>query len=810
MGHRGRSPDARSLSVVELSDSGPGDELTDHLAAVLDGLPEPEPVDGDLGPEEEDDLIRLLDAQMGSRWTDVAARRLHARGLGRALFSSAGHEADAAVSLAARVGDPVFPHHRSGALFLARSLQAGHRDGLVDLALGLVGSGDDPAAGGRRHLIAHPELAIVPQTSTVAGHLPRALGVAWALGRQSGLPVRLRRPLRWRDDSVVIAGFGDAAANHSTATGTINAAAWAAGRQIPVPMLFVCEDNGWGLSTRTPAGWIRSLYQDRPGLEYRYAEGTDPVATLRTAREAVRLARESQVPVLLHLSTVRLGGHTVQDREARYRSEAEIVGDVERDPLAATMRSVVGAGLLTAAELRRRWIQTRDAVGRAVGEAVLRPPSVGDDRGSVPTVPLRPGPIRDAAIAAAEDAERRRVFAEALPEDAGPLTLSQVLNRTLVDAGATSVHLVVLGQDVARRGGTDGVTDGLRRRLGASRVLDTLLDERVVLGLGLGAGLAGLLPVPEIPQQGFLRSGADQLGGEATALRFVSRGTFRNPLVLRVAGLGRPSGVGGHWPHDTALASLREIPGLVVACPSHPGDAAPMLRTCLAAAEVDGAVVVVIEPAALYHERDLWDGDGGWCVRYPAPRQWEAGHVPVGRAGTWGSGTDLTLVTYGNGLRLSLRVADRLREEGVDSRVVDLRWLNPLPIEDVVREARMSGRVLIVDEARRSAGVSEAVITELLEAGYSGRLARVVAEEGPVPPGQEFSSVPLTERDVLDGARALVRRRPAGDHGPADGKDAPTGSSDDPGGGPGEDGPSPVQEKQVPEQVQKEQSVLSG
>jgi 2-oxoisovalerate dehydrogenase E1 component len=257
------------------------------------------------------------------------------------------------------------------------------------------------------------------------------------------------------------------------------------------------------------------------------------------------------------------------------------------------------------------------------------------------------------------------------------------------------------------------------------------------------------------------------------------------------------------------LASLREIPGLIVACPAHPGDAAAVLRTCLAAAEVDGAVVVLLEPSALYHERDLLDGDGEWCATYPSPQRWKAGHVPVGRAGTWGSGTDLTIVSYGNGLRMSLRVAHRLESEGVGTRVVDLRWLNPLPVEDVVREAGVTGRVLIVDESRRSAGVSEPLITELLESGYTGRLARVVSEDSFVPDGEEARAVLLAEQDVLEGARALVDRhpaeRPATESGPAADGGAPRILPDPPGrGGPRDEVIMPTDyERSVPSGSQK-------
>ena len=176
-----------------------------------------------------------------------------------------------------------------------------------------------------------------------------------------------------------------------------------------------------------------------------------------------------------------------------------------------------------------------------------------------------------------------------------------------------------------------------------------------------------------------------------------------------------------------------------------------------AAAAVDGSVCVVVEPIALYHERDLLEpGDGGWLAPYPPPAEWAQGHVPIGRAATWGNGRDLTIATFGNGLRMSLRVAARLRTEGIGVRVVDLRWLAPLPIEDVLAQAQVTGRLLVVDEGRASGGVSEGLVTGLLEAGYDGRLARVAGDNGIVPLGAAASLVLVSEPDIESAARGLL------------------------------------------------------
>ena len=150
----------------------------------------------------------------------------------------------------------------------------------------------------------------------------------------------------------------------------------------------------------------------------------------------------------------------------------------------------------------------------------------------------------------------------------GHLTLAASVTEALADALAGDRRVVVFGEDVADKGGVYGATRGLARRFGAGRVFDTLLDEQAILGLALGAGLAGLLPVPEIQYLAYLHNAEDQLRGEAATLPFFSQGAYRNPMVVRVAGLGYQKGFGGHFHNDNALAVLRDIPGLVVACPA--------------------------------------------------------------------------------------------------------------------------------------------------------------------------------------------------------------------------------------------------
>ncbi len=729
-----------------------------------------EPVrDGtDLTGEQADALFA---AQLASRHLDLAARWLRSFGEGYYTIGSAGHEGNAAVAEALRPTDPALVHYRSGAFYCARAGQVENIDPIRDVLRGLVASSEDPIAGGRHKVFGHPDLEIIPTTSTIGSHLPRAVGLGFAIERSR----RLGGEPRWAADAVAVCSFGDASINHASAVAALNTAGWCDHNGLRLPVLFVCEDNGIGLSVRSPAGWVEAMLASRPGLRYATADGCDLAATYDAAAQSVAWVRRHRRPAILHLSTVRLMGHAGADAEVAYRPAAEVARDLARDPLVATATLLVSAGLATAAELLTRY----DEVGwqvRKVAEEVLAEPKLADAADVVaPLAPRRPVRVSRAVAEAGSTfavprhadglppaaAGRHRAFGGKLPEQAGPMTLAQAINATLTDVLVTWPQSFVFGEDVAVKGGVYGVTKSLRERFGAGRVFDTLLDETSVLGFGLGAGLGGMLPIPEIQYLAYLHNAEDQLRGEAATMSFFSKGAYRNPMVVRVAGLAYQQGFGGHFHNDNAVGVLRDIPGLVVACPARPDDGAALLRTCLAAASVDGTVSVFLEPIALYHTRDLHaDGDNQWVCPYPAPNDWAGAHVPIGRARVdlLGSGEDLTIITFGNGVRMSLRVAAQLAAAGVGTRVVDLRWLAPLPVADIIREASATGRVLVADETRRSGGVGEGVLAALVDAGYVGVARRVASVDSLVPLGPAAAHVLVGEDSIMQGARSLLER----------------------------------------------------
>ena len=219
-------------------------------------------------------------------------------------------------------------------------------------------------------------------------------------------------------------------------------------------------------------------------------------------------------------------------------------------------------------------------------------------------------------------------------------------------------------------------------------------------------------------------------------------------LVDLIAGLGYQKGFGGHFHNDNSIAVLRDIPGLIVACPSTGADAALMLRECVRLAREEQRVIVFLEPIALYPMRDLHaDKDGLWMCRYPAGSQ----GVAFGEVGVYGAGKDLAIVTYGNGHYLSRQAEQALRERGVDLRIIDLRWLSPLPEAALLEAADGCRRVLIVDECRRSGNLSEALMALFVERKRIPA-ARIAAQDSFIATGPAYAATLPSKDDIFAAA----------------------------------------------------------
>ncbi|MBA3486817.1 MAG: MFS transporter [Lysobacter sp.] len=710
----------------------------------------------------------LFESQLVSRHLDLMARVLRVQNKVFYTIGSSGHEGNAMVARLTRHTDPAFLHYRSGAFMAERfrklpGLDGKPMDPVMDSALSLAASQDDPISGGRHKVWGSKPLWVLPQTSTIASHLPKALGTAIAIeaGRRIGhaLPIP--------DDSIAICSFGDASANHATAQTAFNAAAWTAYQKLPAPVLFVCEDNGIGISVKTPGGWIGNRFRTMDGLDYFAADGLDLASGYADVQRAVEHCRRRRRPTFLHLKTTRIMGHAGTDFEIEWRSVEELCAVEATDPLLRSAGIALQSGLMSADEVLALYEATRKRCFAAAEEADRRPKLDKLATVIAPLAPYTPAAVKAEAERADFAGRRLEVFGSdaKLPERQPPRHLAIQINNALHDTFAKYPEALLFGEDVAQKGGVYTVTKGLQKAFGARRVFNTLLDETMILGMAQGFANVGLLPLPEIQYLAYFHNACDQLRGEAASLQFFSNDQYRNPMVVRIAGLGYQRGFGGHFHNDNSITALRDIPGLVVGCPSRGDDAVTMLRTLTALAKVDGRVAVFLEPIALYMTKDLHEpGDGGWLTAYPPPG--EAMTIGQGRvyAPQDANGDDLVILTYGNGVPMSLRAALTIEQKlGWKARVIDLRWLVPLDERFILESARGAKRIIVVDEGRRSAGVGEGVVTALSEGGLGAvPMRRVVGVDTYTPLAGAALLVIPCEGDIVAAAQALAGAEGAG------------------------------------------------
>lgn len=690
-------------------------------------------------------LAEMFLSQCVSRQMDRISRRLQARGEGFYTIGSSGHENNAAIAEALRLDDMAFLHYRSAAFQIHRAKKLPGQTPSWDMLLSFAASSEDPISAGRHKVLGSKPLFIPPQTSTIASHLPKAVGAALSIGLARKLKLEEAALPR---DSVILCSFGDASANHSTAQGAFNTAAWAAYQGSPMPIVFLCEDNGIGISTRTPRGWIEATFRNRTGLEYMRCSGIDVADTYRGAVQAAAFARRERMPVFLHMDCVRLYGHAGSDVQATYLTKAQIEADEDRDPLLHTAALLIEEGIASPAEVLDIYNDTETRLTRVAELAIKRPKLTTSEAVMESIVP----PPRPALRTNQPPAEAREaMFARDRTLMDKPQHMARLLSWALADLMLAHPEIIVAGEDVGPKGGVYNVTAKLHERFGSARVINTLLDEQSILGLGIGAAHNNLLPITEIQFLAYVHNAEDQLRGEAATLSFFSSGQYTNPMIVRIAGLGYQKGFGGHFHNDNSLAVFRDIPGLVLAVPSNGADAVGMLRECVRLAREEQRVIVFVEPIALYMTRDLHEeGDALWTSDYAAPG--EAKPIRLGELGVHGDGTDLAIVTYGNGYYLSRQAEKILSDEhGLKLRVIDLRWLAPLNEDGLLEAVRGCGRILVVDECRKTGSQSEALMALFTERAPDIRIARLTAEDSFIPLGRG-ATLTLPSRDSIVAA----------------------------------------------------------
>ena len=322
------------------------------------------------------------------------------------------------------------------------------------------------------------------------------------------------------------------------------------------------------------------------------------------------------------------------------------------------------------------------------------------------------------------------------------MTFIESVRDTLAQEMRRDESIVVLGEDVGKKGGVFLATDGLYAEFGGDRVLDTPLSESMIVGVSIGAAIAGLRPVPEIQFADFIFPAFNQILSEAARMRFRSNGAFACPMTLRAPYGG---GVHGALYHSQSVeAFFAHIPGLKVVIPSTPYDARGLLRASIR----DDDPVLFFEHKKMYRSvrGDVPDGD------YT---------IPIGQAKVTREGSDVTVIGYGLMAHYALEAADLLEGEGVSVEVVDLRTLRPLDGETLLASVRKTGKAVIAYEDNRFGGFGAEIAAILAEEAFESLDGPIVRVTGPDVPGVPYNHVledwfmPNPDR-IADAVRRLA------------------------------------------------------
>jgi 2-oxoisovalerate dehydrogenase E1 component len=563
--------------------------------------------------------------------------------------------------------------------------------------------GTNRGRGGSMH-IADPKLGIFGANGIVAAGLPIAMGAATA--------AQLRA-----DGGVAVAFFGDGAVAQGAFHEALNlAAVW------HLPAVFFCENNGYAEFSPVETQQAAPLEQRAAGYgaEYVAVEGNDVVATAAAMGEVVAAVRDGQRPTIVEAATYRWHGHYEGDPE-RYRSPAELQAWQERDPLlvhAAVLRSVgigddVVGSLETAVDQ-----ELDDAVDKARGLAAPDPADL--HRFVVRPRPRHPEPPA--------------------PDAAAPIfrTMDAIHHAIEIEL-ATDDRVFVAGIDVGAGGNVFGLTRGLHERFG-DRVRDTPISETAVMGLGVGAAMAGMHPVVELMYLDFVGVCLDQLLNQAAKMPFMTGGSAEMALTVRTQfGAGRSSGS----QHSQSLeALLAHIPGLTVVMPSTPADTYGLLR----AAIQDPNPVVFIENRLLYG------------MKGPQPA---ADHVvPIGVSAVVRPGSDVTVVSVSRMVHEAVAAAEVLDGEGISVEVIDLRTVAPLDVAPILDSVHKTSRLLIAHEAVIPFGIGAEIAAVVAREGFwylDAPIQRIGAEATPPPYAPDLERAWLPDRDDIAAAlRHLV------------------------------------------------------
>lgn len=598
-----------------------------------------------------DDKKKLLRNMLLSRAGDLREQSLIRQGKGWFHVSGMGHEALSVAGYLMRDGDMFAGYYRDRSIAIAR--------GVSNYELALSFFAKKASASGGRQMPAHfssRELGILSISSVVSSSLLPAAGMAWAMQLDG-------------KDNVVITSTGDAASRQGD---FFESVAFALERQLPI--IYLVEDNGIGISTVTEN--INPL-----GLEilnssqWKIIDGCDADNVFEAIHPAMAAARAGKGPQFIWCRTERISSHSSADDHRKYRSEEELAGLDDKDPITRLKNDLINSGDLT----EEGFEELKQAI-----EAEVR---MDYERAFEEMDPATEDLLTNVLGASTQTP------ALELPLDSEEPRMVDSINAVFHNAVERSTDYVFFGQDIEDpKGGVFSLTKGLSTKAPA-QVFNSPLAEATIIGTAVGMGAYGKRPVFEIQFVDFIWPGFNQLISQLSTLHWRTNGEWSAPAVI-YAPYGAYLPGGAIWHSQANEGALAHFPGLQIAIPSLPDDAAGLLWTALHG----NSPTLVLIPKHL-----MWT---------PMKMDRPFRPIPFGRASIRNEGSDLTVVTWGNCRELVESTLEQLESPEL-VEVIDLRTVVPLDMAAVEKSVRKTGRLLVVQEDAESCSVGQNIISRI-------------------------------------------------------------------------------------------------
>ena len=643
----------------------------------------------------------LLAQMLRVRAVDLHEARLLRQGLGWIHIPSSGHEPLAAIAAFLEDEDLLFLYYRDRPLMHARGVMP------LNFAREFLATAESCTAGRAMPLHgSYRSLGIFPPATPTSSQCLPAVGAAW------GIKLR-RRP------SIVVCTIGDA----STRQGEFYEALVQA-VQLTLPIIFIVEDNGFGISTRTAdqLPFRLGIFSDHL---FTHVDGRDVRNVISSGQSAIHKARSGNGPTVLWIEFDRITSHTNSDDHRVYRSVDEIEAMEARDPIKLFAAQLLENSVIDDGELSDMAAQAESEVRSAYESA----------EGEAPPESCLPERDHSQIVSPTELLE--------LPHlKAGETTMVAAFNQALLGALRTFDNTVIFGEDIEDpKGGVFGFTKGLSTNY-PGRVVNAALAEATIVGVGVGLGATGFRPILELQFIDFLAPAFNQVLTQLATLRWRSNGDWTAPAIL-YAPYGAYLPAGSTWHSQSNEGLWTHIPGLRVAVPSTPEDLCGLLWTALRDAD---PTLLLIPKHVMRIRREV--------------RSFTARGFPASRLVR--EGGDVTVVSWGNCVELVEKVAVQ-RANRLSVEVIDLVSLVPCDWNVIERSVAKTGRLVVVCEDSRTGSFGQTVISEMVGSQQRFDLLLsppiLVARDDchiPFHPALEYSILPDEQR--IHEALTLVMR----------------------------------------------------